>query len=86
MATIRVFSMADALAVTVVTTANPAAAYFVEALTWIPTDQATDRAGLATHVVAFTSTMVSPGPGRSAIGSICSCWSGTPRARRSSRT
>ena len=70
MAKIRTFSIAATLGLALLTTASPATAYIVGALTSIRADDATDDATLekairaavddvATHAVAFTPTMVS---------------------------
>ena len=70
MAKIRALSIVVTLGLTLLTTARPAAAYVIEALTSISTDQAGDKAtlekailaavdDLATHAVAFTPTVVS---------------------------
>ena len=67
---IRTLSIVVALGLAFLTTASPAAAYVIEALTSIPADQATDKEGLeqairaavddlAAHAVAFTPTVVS---------------------------
>jgi len=70
MAKIRALSIVVALGLTLLTTARPAGAYVIEALTSISTDHAGDKAtlekailaavdDLATHAVAFTPTVVS---------------------------
>ena len=70
MAKIRTFSIAATLGLTLLTTASPATAYIVGALTSIRAEDAADDATLekairaavddvATHAVAFTPTMVS---------------------------
>ena len=70
MARIRTFSIVAILGLGLLTTACPAAAYIVEALTSIRAEDAADNATLekatraavddvATHVLAFTPTMVS---------------------------
>ena len=67
---IRALSIVATLGLAVLTTASPAAAYGIEALTSIPADQATDKETLehairvavddvAAHAVAFTPTVVS---------------------------
>ena len=69
MPTIRTLSMVVTLGLAVLCTANPAAAYVIEALTSISADQATDKETLeqairtavddvAAHAVAFTPTVV----------------------------
>ena len=70
MAKIRVLSIAVALGLALLTTASPAGAYVIEALTSIPAGEATDKPALekaiqaaindiATRAVAFTPTVVS---------------------------
>ena len=70
MSRIRTFSIVAILGLGLLTTACPAAAYIVEALTSIRAEDAADNATLekatraavddvATHVLAFTPTMVS---------------------------
>ena len=70
MAKIRALSIVVAIGLALLTTASPAGAYVIEALTSISTDQGGDKAtlekailaavdDLATHVVAFTPTVVS---------------------------
>ena len=70
MAKIRALPILVALGLAVLTTAGPAAAYVIEALTSISADEATDKPALekairaavddvATHAVAFTPTVVS---------------------------
>jgi hypothetical protein len=70
MAKIRALSIVVTLGLAVLTTASPAAAYVIEALTWIPADAAVDKdtlekaivaavANVAAHAVAFTPTLVS---------------------------
>lgn len=70
MAKIRALSIVVTLGLALLTTASPAGAYVIEALTSISTDQGGDKAtlekailaavaDLATHVVAFTPTVVS---------------------------
>jgi hypothetical protein len=66
----RVFSIAVTLALMLMATARPAAAYVIQVLTSIPADLALDKATLergmqaavddvAAHAVAFTPTIVS---------------------------
>ena len=66
----RALSIVVALGLALLTTARPAAAYVIEALTSISADEAADKAALekairaavddiATHAVAFTPTVVS---------------------------
>jgi len=68
MTKLRALSIVVTLAL--LTTAGPAGAYVVEALTWIPADEASDKSTLekaiqvavddiAAHAVGFTPTMVS---------------------------
>ena len=70
MAKIRAFSIVVILGLALLTTASPAAAYIIEALTSISADAAADKTTLeaairaavddiATHAVAFTPTVVS---------------------------
>ena len=70
MAKIRTFSIAATLGLALLTTASPATAYIVGALTSIQAEDAADNATLekairaavddvATHAVAFTPTVVS---------------------------
>lgn len=70
MRTIRALSIVATLGLAVLTTAGPAAAYVIEALTSIPANQAGDKAALekvieaavddlANHAVRFTPTLVS---------------------------
>jgi hypothetical protein len=70
MAKIRTFSIAATLGLALLTTASPATAHIVGALTWIRADDAADDATLekairaavddvATHAVAFAPTMIS---------------------------
>ena len=70
MARIPALSLVVALGLALLTTASPAGAYVIEALTSIPADRATDKPALerairaavddiATHAVAFTPTVVS---------------------------
>ena len=70
MATIRALSIAVTLGLALLTTARPAAAYVIEALTSIPAGEVADKPTLeksiqaavddiATHAVAFKPTIVS---------------------------
>jgi hypothetical protein len=70
MAQTRALAIVVALGLVLLTTASPAAAYIIEALTSISADVAADKAALektvqeavvdvATHAVAFTPTIVS---------------------------
>ena len=70
MARIRALPMVATLGLTLLTTASPAAAYVIEAVTSIPADRAVDKETLekavlaavddvAAHAVAFTPTVVS---------------------------
>jgi hypothetical protein len=70
MATIPALSIVVALGLALLTTASPAAAYVIEALTSIPDGEAADKPALekaiqaavddiATHAVAFKPTIVS---------------------------
>ncbi len=70
MAKIRVLSIVATMGVALMTTATPAGAYVIEALTSISVGEGLDKATLekairaavedvATHAVAFTPTMVS---------------------------
>jgi hypothetical protein len=70
MAKIRAFSIVFTLGLALLTTAAPAGAYVIEALTSIPANQTGDKAALekmieaavddlATHAARFTPTMVS---------------------------
>jgi hypothetical protein len=70
MAKIRALSIVVTLGLALLTTASPAGAYVIEALTSISADEGTDKATLekairaaiddvATHAVAFTPTIVS---------------------------
>jgi hypothetical protein len=70
MTKLRALSIVATLGLALVTTAGPAAAYVVVALTWIPADEASDKPTLekaiqvavddiAAHAVGFTPTMVS---------------------------
>jgi hypothetical protein len=70
MAKIRALSVVVTLGLTLLTTARPAAAYVIEALTSIPAGEVADKPTLekairaavddiATHAVAFTPTVVS---------------------------
>jgi hypothetical protein len=70
MAKIRVLSIVTVLGLALLTTARPAGAYVIEALTSISADEAGDKAtlekailaavdDLATHAVAFVPTVVS---------------------------
>lgn len=70
MTRLRALWIVVTLGLTLLTTAGPAGAYVLEALTWIPAVEASDKPtlekairvavdDLATHAVAFTPTMVS---------------------------
>ena len=70
MTKLRALWTVAALALALLTTADAAAAYVIEALTWIPANEASDKPTLekaiqvavddvAAHAVAFTPTMVS---------------------------
>jgi hypothetical protein len=70
MTKLRALSIAVTLGLALLTTAGPAAAFVIEALTSIPVEAAVDKATLekaiqaavddiTTHAVAFTPTMVS---------------------------
>jgi hypothetical protein len=70
MTKLRVLSIVVTLGLALLTTAGSAAAYVLEALTWIPADEASDKLTLekaiqsaiddiTAHAVAFTPTTVS---------------------------
>ena len=70
MTKLRALSIVTTLGLVLLTTAAPAAAYVLEALTWIPADDASDKLTLekaiqsavddiTAHAVAFTPTTVS---------------------------
>jgi hypothetical protein len=94
----RALSIVVTLGLALLTTASPAAAYVIEALTSISADVAADKATLekaiqaavvdvATHAVAFTPTEVLLRDAKLVGGRItCSWCSRTPPGTRSSKS